>query len=29
MRGVVVLGWLLIGVFAAFQRDYSKGGEAN
>ena len=27
--GVVVLVWLLIGVFAAFQRDYFKGGEAN
>jgi len=27
--GVIVLVWLLIGVFAAFQRDYFKGGEAN
>jgi hypothetical protein len=24
--GVVVLVWLLIGVFAAYQRDYFKGG---
>jgi hypothetical protein len=27
--GVVVLVWLLIGVVAAYQRDYFKGGEAN
>ena len=27
--GVIVLVWLLIGVVAAFQRDYFKGGEAN
>jgi hypothetical protein len=26
---VIVLIWLLIGVIAAFQRDYFKGGEAN
>jgi hypothetical protein len=24
--GVIVLVWLLIGVFAAWQRDYFKGG---
>jgi hypothetical protein len=27
--GVIVLIWLLIGVLAAWQRDYFKGGEAN
>ena len=27
--GVIVLVWLLIGVFAAYQRDYFSGGEAN
>ncbi|MGZ5378453.1 MAG: hypothetical protein ACXWD3_00175 [Mycobacterium sp.] len=27
--GVIVLVWLLIGVVAAYQRDYFKGGEAN
>jgi len=27
--GVVVLVWLLIGVFAAYQRDYFKGGAAS
>lgn len=27
--GTVVLIWLLIGVFAAWQRDYFAGGEAN
>jgi hypothetical protein len=27
--GVIVLVWLLIGVFAAYQRDYFKGGDAN
>ena len=27
--GVIVLVWLLIGVVAAFQRDYFKGGETN
>jgi len=27
--GVVVLVWLVIGVVAAFQRDYFKTGEAN
>lgn len=27
--GVIVLVWLLIGVFAAWQRDYFQGGEAN
>jgi hypothetical protein len=27
--GVVVLVWLLIGVVAAYQRDYFKGGETN
>jgi hypothetical protein len=27
--GVVVLVWLLIGVVAAYQRDYFKGGAAN
>ncbi|MCH9733629.1 MAG: hypothetical protein K0U78_03620 [Actinomycetia bacterium] len=26
--GLVVLVWLLIGVFAAYQRDYFSGGEA-
>ncbi len=26
--GVIVLVWLLIGVFAAWQRDYFKGGQA-
>ncbi|MGD9621426.1 MAG: hypothetical protein AB7G47_14010 [Mycolicibacterium sp.] len=26
--GFIVLVWLLIGVFAAYQRDYFKGGEA-
>ena len=25
--GVIVLVWLLIGVFAAYQRDYFKSGE--
>ena len=32
MRGIlgaVVLVWLVIGVFAAYQRDYFKGGEAS
>ncbi|MGN7779672.1 hypothetical protein ACTJJE_09160 [Mycolicibacterium sp. 22603] len=27
--GTVVLVWLLIGVFAAWQRDYFAGGETN
>lgn len=27
--GVIVLVWLLIGVFAAYQRDYFTGGETN
>ena len=27
--GVIVLVWLLIGVFAAYQRDYFKAGETN
>ncbi len=27
--GVIVLVWLLIGVVAAYQRDYFKGGETN
>jgi hypothetical protein len=27
--GVVVLVWLLIGVFAAYQRDYFQGGATN
>ena len=27
--GVLVLIWLLIGVLAAWQRDYFKGGETN
>ncbi len=27
--GVIVLVWLLIGVVAAYQRDYLTGGEAN
>lgn len=27
--GVIVLVWLLIGVFAAWQRDYFKGGDAS
>ena len=27
--GVIVLVWLLIGVFAAYQRDYFKSGETN
>lgn len=27
--GTVVLIWLLIGVFAAWQRDYFTGGETN
>lgn len=27
--GVLVLVWLLIGVFAAYQRDYFKSGENN
>jgi membrane-bound ClpP family serine protease len=27
--GVVVLVWLLIGVFAAWQRDYFKGGDTS
>lgn len=27
--GVIVLVWLVIGVAAAYQRDYFKGGEAN
>lgn len=27
--GVIVLVWLLIGVFAAYQRDYFKGGDAS
>ena len=26
---LVVVVWLLIGVFAAYQRDYFSGGEAN
>ena len=32
MRGIlgfIVLVWLLIGVFAAYQRDYFTGGETN
>lgn len=29
LLGVIVLVWLLIGVFAAWQRDYFKGGPAN
>ncbi|BBZ59660.1 hypothetical protein [Mycolicibacterium monacense] len=27
--GLIVLVWLLIGVVAAFQRDYFKSGDAN
>jgi hypothetical protein len=27
--GVIVLVWLLIGVLAAWQRDYFSGGETN
>lgn len=27
--GVIVLVWLVIGVVAAFQRDYFKSGDAN
>lgn len=27
--GVIVLVWLLIGVFAAYQRGYFSSGEAN
>lgn len=27
--GVIVLIWLLIGVLAAYQRDYFKSGETN
>jgi hypothetical protein len=27
--GVVVLVWLLIGVLAAYQRDYFQGGETS
>ncbi len=27
--GVIVLVWLVIGVVAAYQRDYFTGGEAN
>lgn len=27
--GVIALVWLLIGVFAAFQRDYFKGGQTS
>ena len=27
--GVIVLVWLLIGVFAAYQRDYFSGSETN
>jgi len=27
--GVIVLVWLVIGVAAAYQRDYFKGSEAN
>ncbi|MCV7441128.1 hypothetical protein [Mycobacterium paraense] len=27
--GAIVLVWLLIGVFAAFQRDYFKGDSTN
>jgi hypothetical protein len=27
--GVIVLVWLLIGVFAAWQRDYFKGGDTS
>jgi hypothetical protein len=27
--GIIVLIWLLIGVLAAWQRDYFKGGETN
>lgn len=27
--GAIVLVWLLIGVFAAFQRDYFKGGSTS
>lgn len=27
--GTVVVIWLLIGVFAAWQRDYFRGGETN
>jgi hypothetical protein len=29
LLGVIVLVWLLIGVLAAWQRDYFKGGETN
>lgn len=29
MVGVIVLIWLLIGVFAAWQRDYFKGGDTS
>jgi len=27
--GIIVLVWLLVGVFAAYQRDYFAGGDAN
>jgi hypothetical protein len=27
--GVIVLVWLVVGVVAAYQRDYFTGGEAN
>jgi hypothetical protein len=27
--GAIVLVWLLIGVFAAYQRDYFKGGDTS
>ena len=29
LLGVIVLVWLLIGVVAAYQRDYFTGGETN
>jgi hypothetical protein len=29
LLGVIVLVWLVIGVVAAYQRDYFKGGESN
>jgi hypothetical protein len=27
--GIIILVWLVIGVVAAFQRDYFKSGDAN
>ena len=29
LLGVIVLVWLVIGVVAAYQRDYFTGGESN